>query len=271
MTLRISIDDKRFPRNPAQPVLQDVCFEISAAEFVAIIGPSGCGKSTLLNIVAGLDHAFTGRVEWPADDTKRRLGYVFQNPRLLPWLTVRDNICLVLDQPHASSVARVNELLEAMELRRYADYHPGRISVGMRRRVALARAFAVEPQLLLMDEPFVSLDPPTANLLRSMLLRVWERHRSRVLFVTHDLREAVQLADRILFLSRGPAHLITEVEVGIARSQRFVDRVVDTRHRELKRQFETLYGEFGKTNHAVTPDSGARPSRVDALPWRQHR
>lgn len=266
MTLRIRIDDKRFPQNPAQPVLQDICFDIGATEFIAVIGPSGCGKSTLLNIVAGLDQTFSGRVDWPADNGNHRLGYVFQNPRLLPWLTVRENIRIVLDQSQARLVAHVDELLEAMELSRYADYHPGRISVGMQRRVALARAFAVEPQLLLMDEPFVSLDAPTANLLRALLLRVWEHHRGRVLFVTHDLREATQLADRILFLSRGPAHLIADAEVGIVRSQRMLEEPIDIRHGQLKQMFETLYGGCDQRDVAMPTDGGRHPRLTDAVP-----
>jgi NitT/TauT family transport system ATP-binding protein len=180
-------------------------------------------------------------VEWPPDDGDRRLGYVFQNPRLLPWLTVRNNIRLVLDDPN-SAADRIDELLEIMELKGFADYYPNRISVGMQRRAALARAFAVEPRLLLMDEPFVSLDLPTANLLRSLLLRVWETHRSRCLFVTHDLREATQLADRILFLSRPPARVIANAEVLIPRGQRGVEQIIEARFKDLKHEFEALYG-----------------------------
>jgi NitT/TauT family transport system ATP-binding protein len=221
-------------------VLEKIRFNISEAEFVAIIGPSGCGKSTLLQIVAGLDPDYTGQIRWPGNAANRRLGYVFQNPRLLPWMTVRNNVRLVLDdQPGADE--RIAELLDTMELGDFGNYYPNRLSVGMQRRVALARAFAVEPALLLMDEPFVSLDLPTANLLRCLLLQVWERQTNHCLFVTHDLREAVQLADRILFLSHRPARLIAEVPVSIPREQRNDKALVETRFRELKGQFDKLY------------------------------
>lgn len=241
MTLSVQIDSKTYPSANDRPVLQGVRFDIAPAEFVAVIGPSGCGKSTLLHIVAGLDKSFSGQIRWPEGAGAQRLGYVFQNPRLLPWLTVRNNIRLVLDDP-AAGAARIDDLLESMELSAFADYHPNRISVGMQRRVALARAFAVEPEVLLMDEPFVSLDQPTANLLRSLLLRVWSAHQSRVLFVTHDLHEATQLADRILFLSRQPAGIVGDVEVGIPRRQRTSAAVVDARYQALKKKFHALYG-----------------------------
>ena len=244
MTLSVQIDSKTYPEAADRPVLQGVRFDIAPAEFVAVIGPSGCGKSTLLHIIAGLDTEYSGHVHWPQGAADHRLAYVFQNPRLLPWMTVRNNIRLVLDDP-SSGAARVDDLLEAMELSAYADYHPNRISIGMQRRVALARAFAVEPEVLLMDEPFVSLDLPTADLLRSLLLRVWSTHRSRVLFVTHDLHEATLLADRILFLSHQPAFIVGEVEVAIPRAQRTAASVVDARHQEIKRQFDSLYASRG--------------------------
>ena len=271
MNLTVCIDNKTFAQSPLRPVLQDVRFEIAAQEFIAVVGPSGCGKSTLLNIVAGLDDSFSGRVDWPAqDDAAHRLGYVFQNPRLLPWLTVRDNIRLVIDDSTAAA-ARIDDLLEAMELSGYADYHPGRISVGMQRRVALARAFAVAPQLLLMDEAFVSLDAPTARLLRSLLLRVWGEHRSRVLLATHDLREATQLADRILFLSHSPARVIAEAEVKIPRDRRMDDNLVDVRLCELQRQFEALYGSSGRTGFPATPETRTQSPSASTNPCRQSR
>lgn len=242
MTLSVRIDAKAYPKAPDTRVLEGVRFDIEPAEFVAVVGPSGCGKSTLLHIVAGLDTEFMGRVDWREDARERRLGYVFQNPRLLPWLTVRNNIRLVLDDS-VSGTERIDDLLEAMELSGYADYHPNRISVGMQRRVGLARAFAVEPELLLMDEPFVSLDLPTANLLRSLLLRVWSARSTRVLFVTHDLYEATQLADRILFLSRSPARVIGEEKVGIERALRGDKTLIDQRYQALGRRFDQIYGQ----------------------------
>lgn len=243
-SVSVRVDSKIYPAahgvSGNERVLDGVRFEIAPAEFVALIGPSGCGKSTLLQIVAGLDDDFSGSIAWPSAQ-RRRLGYVFQQPRLLPWLTLRNNLRLVLNCS-ASAKARIDELLDAMDLSAFADYHPNRISVGMQRRVALARAFAVEPDLLLMDEPFVSLDLPTANLLRALLLRVWDKYRSRVLFVTHDLFEATQLADRILFLSATPARILDEAEVGIPRAARTDAKVVEARYRALRERFDDLYG-----------------------------
>jgi NitT/TauT family transport system ATP-binding protein len=245
MTLDIRIERKRFPdagSGGQRLVLQDIRIALHPGEFLAVVGPSGCGKSTLLHIVAGLDPDFEGRITFPQPPgvDRPRLGYVFQNPRLLPWLTVRDNILLVLDQPSAHR-EKVDALLDAMGLGEFGRFHPNRLSVGMQRRAALARAFAVEPQLLLMDEPFVSLDQPTAYQLRTQLLEVWNTHRTTVIFVTHDLAEATMLADRILFLSSSPARVIGEAEVGIPRDQRSDAAAVSRRYQELKNLFDSLY------------------------------
>jgi len=245
MTLDVRIERKRFPDagcGGQRLVLQDIRIALRPGEFLALVGPSGCGKSTLLHIVAGLDPDFDGRVTFsqPPGVGRPRLGYVFQNPRLLPWLTVRDNILLVLDRPSAHR-KKVDALLEAMGLGEFGRFHPNRLSVGMQRRAALARAFAVEPRLLLMDEPFVSLDQPTAHQLRTQLLEVWNTHRTTVVFVTHDLAEATMLADRILFLSSSPARVIGEAEVGIPRDQRSDAAAVSRRYQELKNLFDSLY------------------------------
>jgi NitT/TauT family transport system ATP-binding protein len=244
--LEVRIEAKRFA-DPSSGVerliLTDVRFDLSQGEFVAVIGPSGCGKSTLLHLVAGLDRHFDGRVHWAssAAGTQPRLGYVFQNPRLLPWLKVRANVGVGLEHP-SRQLERIDTMLAAMGLAEFGHFHPKRLSVGMQRRAALARAFVIEPHLLLMDEPFVSLDAPTADQLRRLLLEVWGRQRSTVLFVTHDLREATLLADRILFLSACPATLVEEVRVGIPRAERFDEARVAERYAELRLGFDRLYG-----------------------------
>jgi NitT/TauT family transport system ATP-binding protein len=197
-------------------VLEDLRLSLAAGELACLVGPSGCGKSTLLNIISGLDCAMEGRVTLNGVAPAGGISTVFQNPRLMPWLTVLDNVRLVLDNA-PKSLARARELLVAMELERVLDSYPNRLSGGMQRRVALARAFATEPRLLLLDEPFVSLDLPVANRLRNMLIELWQAHRTTVLFVTHDLREALALADRVLFMSGSPGRVVLECPVDLSR------------------------------------------------------
>jgi ABC-type nitrate/sulfonate/bicarbonate transport system ATPase subunit len=217
----VDIADKRFPA-PAggrRTVLHDVAFRMHARELAVVLGPSGCGKTTLLNIVAGLDRDFTGSVRLggkPPDAA--RIGYVFQSPRLLPWRTVSENVALAL--PSAVDRACVPRLIAEVGLSEFADAYPTQLSLGMARRVSLARAFAVEPELLLMDEPFVSIDEPTALRLRQQLLALWSSRPTAVLFVTHSTREAAEIADRILILSSAPGRLIADIDVPLARERR---------------------------------------------------
>jgi ABC-type nitrate/sulfonate/bicarbonate transport system ATPase subunit len=218
--LRIRVRRKRFPAvgdAPPKLVIENLTLEVPPNGFMALFGPSGCGKSTLLNLVAGLDPDFTGEVALPEPT---RIGYVFQEPRLLPWLTVEDNLKLVLaDDPQ--SEAKIDSWLAEMGLADVRAVFPTRLSLGMARRVALARAFIIQPTLLLMDEPFVSLDEPTAERLRRLLLGTLSAHPATVLFVTHNLREAITLADRIALLAPAPTRVVREVEVPLAPEQRF--------------------------------------------------
>jgi NitT/TauT family transport system ATP-binding protein len=218
--LRIRVRHKRFPAvgdAPEKLVIENLSLEVPPRGFTALFGPSGCGKSTLLNLVAGLDRDFVGEVALPEP---ARIGFVFQEPRLLPWLTVEDNLKLVLaDEPQ--SEAKIDLWLAEMGLADVRAVFPTRLSLGMARRVALARAFIIQPTLLLMDEPFVSLDEPTADRLRRLLLDVLRAHPATVLFVTHNLREAITLADRIALLAPAPTRVVREAEVPLARAQRF--------------------------------------------------
>lgn len=235
--LRVEIEAKRYRADVgAEPkaVLADLRFDVAAGEFVCICGPSGCGKTTLLNIVAGLDGDYRGGVAYgdglPADAVN--LGYVFQDPRLLPWRTVGQNIALAC-APGTYDAALVDELMEVAGLAGERDSYPEKLSVGMSRRAALVRAFATRPALLLMDEPFVSLDAPTAERLRRLLLTIWQQQRTTVLFVTHDTLEAVELADRILLLSSPPTTLLQEVPVTLAREARDRETVERFRREQL--------------------------------------
>ena len=213
--------------------IRDLRIELCGGEFVCLVGPSGCGKTTLLNIVAGLDRQFEGKVGTEEGGEAPRVGYVFQNPRLLPWRTVRENIDLGLLPGEKGE--EVGHLLEVMDLSQWQGQYPQKLSGGMGRRVALARAFAIRPTLLLMDEPFVSLDAPTARRIRQLLIRVWLERPHTVLFVTHDLREAIALADRLVFLSPPPASVLHQVAVDIPRAGREDEAAIEAfRNRLIK-------------------------------------
>ena len=216
--LQIDIDRKRYADRGGSPhvALSGLNLQVGDGEFACVVGPSGCGKSTLLNVVGGLDGDVEGRVRLDGEAPGNGVGFMFQEPRLMPWLSVLDNVLLVAGRS-AAAKARAVDLLVAMELGDVLQAYPGRLSGGMQRRVALARAFVIEPKLLLMDEPFVSLDVPTANRLRAMLVELWQRCRSTVLFVTHDLREALALGDRVFFLSGAPGRVVLDLAVPLPR------------------------------------------------------
>ncbi|MGE0120027.1 MAG: ABC transporter ATP-binding protein [Dongiaceae bacterium] len=229
--LHIDVRAKRFPAvGQAAPVtaIRDLRFSVRPGEFVCLLGPSGCGKTTLLNIVAGLDRDYDGTIDLPSTVARPRpvLGYVFQTPRLLPWRTVEENVALVLNPSRARS-GIVDELLRVTGLADFRYAYPERLSVGMTRRVALARAFAVTPDLLLMDEPFISLDEPTAERLRALLLDIWQARPTTILFVTHDTREAARLADRVIVLTPSPASVRSVVNVDTPRDERAQSKVLD--------------------------------------------
>ncbi|MEZ5823721.1 MAG: ATP-binding cassette domain-containing protein [Geminicoccaceae bacterium] len=210
-----------------KPVIDRLDLAVGSRERVGVIGPSGCGKSTLLNIMAGLEAADAGIVEI-ADPA--RLAYMFQEPRLLPWRTVRDNLLYVRDDE-----AAVATVLGEIGLAGEAATHASRLSLGMARRVALARAFISRPALLLMDEPFVSLDAASAIRLRRLLLEMLDRHAAAMLLVTHDLREAIMLCDRLLILGPAPARLLAEIPIGLDTAERLdEDRIEPLRQRIVR-------------------------------------
>jgi NitT/TauT family transport system ATP-binding protein len=217
--LSVAIDSKCFSRNggDSTTVLKDVRFALAEREILAVVGPSGCGKTTLLKIIDGLDVDFAGTIAWTGP-AKPRIGTVFQEPRLLPWRTVRQNVDLVL--PAGSDPEATGELLRALELWAMRDAYPKQLSLGMARRVAIARAFAIRPEIVLLDEPFVSLDPVMAERSRGVLLSAWTLRPTAALLVTHDMEEAVALADRIIMLADQPAHVVADIAVppGILRA-----------------------------------------------------
>lgn len=238
--ISINIDEKSF-KNPQGHLcaIADFRLSITRNQFVCLVGPSGCGKTTLLNLIAGLDPKFSGEISLTAAGQKPHIGYVFQNPRLLPWRTVRENIELVF--PEAPPNELIDSLLAAMQLTDQANAYPEHLSLGMQRRVAIIRAFAINPDILLMDEPFVSLDPPTARQIRNALLALWQQRPHTVLFVSHDLREAITLADRLIFLSASPMQAIADVAVNLTSEQRQDDDAIEHFRRELFNQHPAIH------------------------------
>jgi NitT/TauT family transport system ATP-binding protein len=198
-------------------VLDDVSLQIASGEFVALLGPSGCGKSTLLNAVAGLLDPRVCEVEGAmtldgvdAGRRSTRLGYVFQRDALLPWRTLAGNVQLGLEirkMPPAARAKRVAELIALVGLDGFERYYPHEVSGGMRQRTQLVRTLAYEPDAILMDEPFGALDAQNRMHLQAELLRIWERRRTTIVFVTHDLAEAITLAQRVVVLSKRPGRV----------------------------------------------------------------
>ncbi len=228
--LQININNKTYP-TATRPSITNLKLSLNSQEFICLVGPSGCGKTTLLNIIAGLDNDYDGEILAGQQHTHPKIGYVFQNPRLLPWRTVRENIELALDRPQPPDA--IDTLLELMQLTQAQHVYPERLSLGMSRRVSIIRAFAVDPEVLLMDEPFVSLDPPTARQVRELLLKLWQQRPHTVLFVTHDLREAIALADRLIFLSASPMQVVSEIIVPIARNERHSELAIESFRQQL--------------------------------------
>jgi len=210
-------------------VLGELAFGLGSGKIAALVGPSGCGKTTLLRIVAGLDRDFEGNVAFPAHGT---LGMVFQEPRLLPWRTVEQNVRLAA--PRASD-AGLEMLFQTLGLEAHRDHYPGELSLGLARRVALARAFAVKPDLLLLDEPFVSLDDALAARLREELAELVNRRPVTTLLVTHNVEEAIGLADRLLLLSIGPARIVADVAVARPRAAHTPAELAALRHEIARR------------------------------------
>jgi NitT/TauT family transport system ATP-binding protein len=195
------------PRKGAEPVtaLGGLSFELSGHTFVSLVGPSGCGKSTLLNILSSVETPTSGRLSVTQDGRPAKLGYVFQDARLLPWRTVMDNMLYVQDARDEKTREHARRYLTMVGLENNEASYPGQLSGGMQQRAGIARAFSVEPDLLLMDEPFSHLDAITARSLREHLQQLWQESGKTVLFVTHDIMEAVQLSDPRRHPHRSPA------------------------------------------------------------------
>ncbi len=265
--IQIDIKQKTYAAQGAAKAhlaIENFQLSLESNQFVCLVGSSGCGKTTLLNSIAGLDTDFVGDILLGEQAIKPTIGYVFQNPRLLPWRTVRENIELAVN-PSSPLYKRGREnllqspffkdgqggfktsedfidfLLKIMQLDSVQAVYPERLSLGMSRRVALIRAFAINPDVLLMDEPFVSLDPPTARQVRQLLSQLWQQRPHTVLFVTHDLREAIALADKLVFLSPPPMQIISQINVPIPRCQREDEKMIDDFRQQLMRDYPAIH------------------------------
>lgn len=262
--VQIRISAKRYDE-PPNTVLEDIDLDIEAGTFVALVGPSGAGKTTLLNLIAGLDCSFEGELYVRGENCAQKKGlelpmaYVFQTPRLMPWLRVLDNVTLVMSENAAQARVDALALLQQVGLSGFENAYPGQLSGGMQRRVGLARALAARPQLLLMDEPFVSLDNPTAWRLRSELLAWRVNAQATIVYVTHDLREALALADRIVLLSRRPGRVVLDERVCGRQRHDPDDPVVSDLHRCLLARHPDLLS--GLTGVQSPLNANAQPTQ----------
>ncbi len=226
--LRVRGVERRFASASGSTLaLQSTDLDVAENEFITILGPSGCGKSTLLRIVAGLDHPTAGearldgrRIEGPGADR----GMVFQSYTLFPWLTVLDNVCFGLREkglPRAQQVEVAQGYLAQVGLAAFAGHYPKQLSGGMQQRTALARALANDPRMLLMDEPFGALDHQTRELMQELLLGIWEQRKKTVLFVTHDIDEAVFMGSRVVVMSARPGRIKLDRAVPLAHPRHY--------------------------------------------------
>lgn len=238
------------PAGKDYTAVHEITLEVQEGTFVAIVGPSGCGKSTLLNMTAGLTAPTSGTVRiygQPLRGINRRAAYIFQQDALLPWKTVLDNAALGLvfrgrRTDEAREAAR--EWLERVGLGPFADRYPFQLSGGMRKRVAIAQSWVVNPDILLMDEPFSALDVQTRQMMESELLSLWSSSRKTVLFVTHDLEEAIALADEVVVLSAAPAsRVVGRFPVDLSRPRNLMDIRTDPRFVELYRTIWSILRE----------------------------
>lgn len=209
-------------RNGIVPALEDVTFRVTEREFVSIVGPSGCGKTTLLKLLAGLLTPTSGQIIFgeEAADGRPRNALVFQEHGLFPWMTVMDNVAFGLEMRGVARQERHDQaraFIERVGLASFAHSYPHELSVGMRQRVGIARAFVADPHMLLMDEPFGSLDAQTTLVLQEELLRIWEDYQKLVIYVTHDIEEAVLLGDRVLVMTGRPGRIREEIPIPLGR------------------------------------------------------
>ena len=220
---------KVFPtRTGSISVLEDITFSVGPREFVSVVGPSGCGKTTLLKLIAGLTEPTSGEVRYESEANGRRprCALVFQEHGIYPWMTVLDNVAFGLQRRGLRKKERrdhARELISRFGLKSFADYYPNQLSVGMQQRVGVARAFLADPEILLMDEPFASLDAQMKIVLQEDLLRIWREDQKIIVYVTHDIDEAIRLSDRVLVMTGRPARICEEFIIPLERPRKHTD------------------------------------------------
>jgi len=234
-------------RNSVVPALEDVTFSVREQEFVCIVGPSGCGKTTLLKLIAGLLQPTSGRIVFGAGRANDRpqSALVFQEHGLFPWMTVLDNVAFGLEMRGVAREERrrrAQAFVERVGLAHFAESLPHELSVGMRQRAGIARAFVADTPVLLMDEPFGSLDAQIRRVLQQELLRLWKEHRKLVIYVTHDIEEAVLLGDRVLVMTGRPSSIREEISIPLSRPRGLSTRA-QPEAKEIRRHIWKLLGD----------------------------
>ena len=255
---------KRFvsPTGTAMTALRDVSFSVEPGQFCAVVGPTGCGKSTTLTMVAGLERPSAGVVRvggQAVDGIADHMSFMFQSDALLPWKSVLQNVALgprFRGVPKSEALAKAREWIRVVGLSGFEDHHPHQLSGGMRKRATLAASLISEPSILLMDEPFGALDVQTKAIMSNELLTLWERTRPSVLFITHDLEEAVALADRVVVMTAGPGTVKAVYDIDLPRPRgavqeiRFEPRFLELHQQiweSLREEVERAYARTGRT------------------------
>lgn len=226
--INIKIDEKKFNGNI---IIKNLNINVNKAEFLSIIGPSGCGKTTLLNIVASLDKDFIGSINGDLSN----ISFMFQDHRLLPWLSVKENLLLISKDKNLDEIKR---LLKLVGLEECLDVYPNKLSGGMARRVAIVRTFLNKPKLILLDEPFTSLDYPTAMELKKEFIKFCSEYKPTVILVTHDISEAILLSNRILFLGKNPTKEIFQYQN--KNNQEFNQKQIDEIKNEILEHYPKI-------------------------------
>ena len=251
--------------NAPYTAVKDVTLSVAEGEFVSVVGPTGCGKSTLLNIAAGLLRPSSGQIRIrgaPLAGINRHAGYMFQTEALMPWRSARDNVVAGLEfrgVPGPEARRRGEDWLARVGLGGFGDRYPHQLSGGMRKRASLAQMLILDPPLLLMDEPFSALDIQTRQLMENELLELWSANRKSVIFITHDLEEAISLSDRVIVLSAGPAtHPIGDFAIDLPRPRdvaeiRLTPRFIELHDRIWHSMKEEVLKGYAQTRNRVAP------------------